>query len=123
MRQKKAYSDGSIVALKRWMDEHPETVEPLQAEAEAASLDTLRLVRLALPNVPIYFLNPCSTITESDRRLCKAVGFVPVDGWWEYASQDPRYQVPNDGHWNLAGNTAAGQWLVRYFEAQGVFGP
>ena len=107
-------------------DEKRPDHESLFQQAHATTSVILKNVRERIPEIPIYFVNFCGPTSAPEYSLCDNAQLLCVDGLQQpTAAREAAGEVlraTGDLHWNLAGNRVVGQWLVKYFEDQGVFG-
>ena len=106
-------------------DEKKRDVEVLKREALEVTLRIMTMVRQRVSETPVYLLNPCTPISDEDRKICEVARYECIEGVYEHVLEMERagkeLAVVNDGHWNREGNQIVGEWLVRYFKTRGVF--
>ncbi|MBN2368338.1 SGNH/GDSL hydrolase family protein [Candidatus Woesearchaeota archaeon] len=83
------------------------------------TIEIFRLAEDRAEGVPIYMFDSCSG-DDVDLIICAETNLTCIHGLYDYVYNQhlnsAEAYVPGDGHWNLAGNKFAGNYLTDYFE-------
>jgi len=95
------------------------------SEVEETTTDIFKMARARAGETPIYLFSADSRLATYESRICENADIAYIPGIAEFIAdknmRGKNMYVVGDGHWNLAGNKEAGEYLVRYFEAVGAF--
>lgn len=115
--QKRVTRDRNRVPQRKQTDEK-------RVEALEVTKDLMRLVRVSVGRIPVFFFNACGEFTDNDKEVCNAGEFNCMEFVGEYLNKYPTGRqvfVENDGHWNFLGNKVVGEAIVAYLKNKKEF--
>lgn len=75
-------------------------------------------------DIPFYFFD-VSKINDKEKKIWAEIGITVIYGLHEYLmskkKEGIRIRVVDNAHWNKDGNKFAGEFLVDFFQQQGIF--
>lgn len=84
------------------------------------TIEIFKIAKIRANNTPIFLFSVDSRLEEAEIIMTSKNNITYIQGLSQYiqAKKEKGIEtfVINDGHWNLAGNSFAGEFLARYFK-------